>query len=107
VVELGDGDIVGGPTHAPQVSAFDVCTGGPPTQEYTWYVVVSNPQGQNEASFSYSQGWLPVVGSPNPATIANDSALTLVVTPSLAGLGYGIELVGVENGPPVIGQSSL
>jgi hypothetical protein len=58
-------------------------------------------------TFSFSNGWAAVDSAPSPITILNGTALTLVVTPSLAGLGYALVVGGTEGGPTVAGSVDL
>jgi hypothetical protein len=103
VVELGDGDFINSASTPPVVTATDVCVNTPPSGGLSWYAVLIAPSGANLASFTYSQGWAPVPGAPFPGPVDNGSALCFVFAQSIAGLGYGVYVQGVENGPLVSG----
>jgi len=103
VVELGDGDFINSVSTAPEVNSSSVCLSTPPVGGISWYVVLVAPSGANIASFTYSQGWAPVSGATVPAPFTNGSALCFVFAQSVAGLGYGVYVQGVEGGPLVTG----
>jgi hypothetical protein len=103
VVELADGDFIDSASTAPVVSATSVCVNTPPAGGISWYAVLVAPSGANIASFTYSQGWAPVGSAPFPGPVTNGSALSFVFAQSIAGLGYGVYIQGVEGGPLVAG----
>ena len=96
-----DGDILSDTGPAPDVTASNSCAGAPPEprplagvgNDFSWYVVLSNPNGTNVAFFTITQGWVLVPSGPStPLTVANGSALTLFCTPSVSRLGpYNFE----------------
>lgn len=95
LTELIDGDIDGGPTPTPAVTASSVCAGAPPHVSPSWYIVLQSPAGVNLAWYSYSQGWV-VLGSSTVTSIpiANDSSLVLLSVPSVWGLSFGMCALG-------------
>jgi len=98
VVELADGDLLPGVTFTPGVTPTDPCAGSAPSPDSHWYVVLSDPNGTNVAFYTLPMGWVGVGGGPSALTIANDSALTLLITPSVSGIGYGLAVQGFLNG---------
>jgi hypothetical protein len=106
VRELADGDVVGGPTAKLNVTSSNLCAGAPPST-YTWYSVIQTPTGTNVASFDYVQGWATVGGAPSSDPVVGNSTINLLIAPGVAGLGYGLFLYGVVNGPNVLGNVTL
>lgn len=95
--ELIDGDIDGGPTPTPSVTADYVC-GAPLSSPWTcWYVVLQTPGGVNVAYFSYSSGWVNLNDPGAPITIANGSTMVMISVPSYAGLSFALCVIGVET----------
>ncbi len=96
-----DGDILSDTGPSPNVTSSNSCAGAPPEprplagvgNDFSWYVVLSNPNGTNVAFFTITQGWVLVPAGPStPLTVANGSALTLFCTPSVSRLGpYNFE----------------
>lgn len=101
--ELIDGDIDGGPTAYPSVSASYVC-GAPLQSAWTsWYAVLQNPAGINVAFFSYSQGWVNLNQPGVGITIENGSTLAVLSDPSYAGVSFALCVLG-DVGAPTINE---
>lgn len=96
-----DGDVLSDTGPSPNVTSSNSCAGAPPAprpqagvgNDFSWYVVLSDPAGANVAFFTISQGWVLLAAGPSsPLTVANGSALTLICTPSVSRLGpYNFE----------------
>lgn len=101
IQELIDGDIDGGPTAYPSVSASYVC-GAPLVSAWTsWYAVLQNPGGVNIAFFSYSQSWVNLNQPGAGITIANGSTLFVVSDPSYAGVSFALCALGDAGAPTI------
>ncbi len=99
--ELIDGDIDGGPTAYPSVSASYLC-GAPVQSAWTsWYAVLQNPAGANIAFFSYSQGWVNLNQPGVGITIADGSTLFVLSDPSYAGLSFALCVLGDVGAPTI------
>jgi hypothetical protein len=107
VTEIVDGDIVGASSSAPFVTRASLCPGMPPSPSYSWYVVLQDSGGANLMSFSYANGWAYIGPGPSSLPLSNGTELFLVVTPSLAGIGYALDAGGTEGGPVVSGSVDL
>ncbi len=109
LVELGDGDVVGGGfSNAPHVSGGAVCAGSPPAAAtHQWYAVLADPSGTNLESFCFGIGWTPVDGAPSPVVIANGSSVTVVLWAEIADSGFGLEVSGSEGSTTVQGTVPL
>ena len=106
VVEIGDGDILRATASAPEVTPTDPCAGSAPSPAYAWYAVLSDPTGANVAYFTLSVGWVPLGGPPAQA-IAAGSTITVLIDPSVADTGYGLEVQGFVNGVPFAAGTPL
>jgi len=98
VVELADGDILPGIAGAPGVTSTDPCEGNPPGPSYHWYLVLSDPSGANVAYYTLPMGWVTLAGGAANLTVANGSSFLLLISPSVAGIGYGLALQGFVDG---------
>lgn len=108
LIELGDGDIIPSDAARPQATLSSLCTGSPPpTTGIYWYGVLVGANGQNLATYTYSQTWAPVPGASFPATVTNDSSLAIVLSEYLADRGYGTILGGTTAGTPINGEGIL
>ncbi len=108
VVELVDGDYVGGPDPPATVTPTNLCAGDAPSATFDWYLVVRAPDaGPYLAVFSFVDGWTGVGNRPAAIPIANGSSLTLVSVRSYATGGYGLAIEGAAGGPVVQGAVTL
>lgn len=109
VYELFDGDVVVDNGVTANVSSTSLCAGSPPSGGglYSWYVVLTAPNGTIELSYTFDQGWVSVDHGPVDRPIANLSSLVVVVDPELADRGYGLAVVGEANGSSIHGAVPL
>ena len=107
VYEIWDGDFIGDPTAAPNVSGTSLCAGPTPSPGGVWYVVLADPNGTNLLTYTVDQGWRAVAGGPWNFEVADGSDLYLVMNPSLAASGRGFQLFGFANGSPILGSTPL
>lgn len=107
VYEIADGDFVNDPGSTPNVTASNLCAGATPTTPSRWYAVLVDPSGANTLSYTVAGGWAAVGSGPTNIAILDDSALVVVMNPSLSGGGYGLRIVGFSNGAEVQGSIVL
>lgn len=106
VAELLDGDVDGGPTPAPTVTATSLCPGAPPSVSPSWYVVLRDPAGANVATFSYATSWV-ILSHLAAAEIFNGSALVMVADPPLAGTSFALCVLGTVGAPSISACAQL
>ncbi len=107
VYQIGDGDVVGDAGVVPSATPSDLCAGAAPSTSARWYAVLADPNGTNLVTYTYAQLWKSVTNTSWNIGIQNGSILTLVTNPSLAGTGYGFEVLGYENGSKILGRVPL
>jgi hypothetical protein len=108
LVELIDGDYIGGRDPPGTVTPTSLCAADPPSGAFDWYLVVGAPQqGPYESVFCYALGWGVVGGASLSAPIPPGSSLTLVSVRSFSNNGYALAIVGAVGGPTVEGAVTL
>jgi len=109
VYELFDGDVVADNGVSANVSSTSVCAGAPPSGGalYSWYIVLTAPNGTIELSYTFDQGWVSIDHGPVDRTIVAGSSMIVVVDPEIAEKGYGLAVVGEANGSSVHGAVPL
>jgi hypothetical protein len=107
VQEIGDGDVIGADNAPGAVTPTALCVGPAQPYVYDWYGVLVAPNGTNEATYTYANGWQPVPPAVLPILVATNSTVIVVSTTSFAGLGYALEALPFGDGPPVNGFSAL
>ena len=106
VVEIADGDILPAVGFTPGVAPSDPCTGSAPAPSYHWYAVLADPTGVNVAYYTLSADWVVLGGAPN-VTVAANSTLIVLITPSVAGTGYGLVAQGSADGRRIASEVPL
>lgn len=107
VYEIWDGDFIGDPNAAPNVTGTDLCAGAAPNPASAWYVVLADPNGTNVVTYTVGHGWAAVADGPWNQQIGDGSDLYLVTNPSLAASGRGFQVFGFANGSPILGSTPL
>jgi hypothetical protein len=107
VYQLGDGDIVADSGVVPNVTATNVCAGPPPTTYQRWYIVLQDTNGTNLLAYTFSQRWEHVTANINTTMIQDDDSIIIVENPLLAGVGYGLRVVGFSSGSPISGSTPI
>lgn len=107
VYEIWDGDFIGDPNAAPNVSASSLCAAALPNPATQWYAVLASPNSTNLLTYTVAQGWVAVTHGPWNFPVENGSALVLVANPSLADSGRGFQVFGFADGSPILGSVPL
>ncbi len=107
VVQLGDGDVLGDNGVGANATPGSACAGSPPTPTQRWYGVLAGPNGTNLATFTFNQEWHSTSEAPWDVPVENGSLIRIVENPSLAGVGYGLQVVGFVDGSEISGLVSL
>ncbi len=71
------------------------------------YGVLQSPNGTNEATYTYADGWQGVGSTTIPIAVIDNSTLVVVSVGSFLGLGYALEVLPYGSGAPVNGFTSL
>ncbi len=107
VQEIGDGDVIGADNAPGDVTPTNLCLGNSQPYVYDWYGVLQAPNGTNEATYTYANGWQGVESYPTPVSVVANSTLMIVSASPFVGLGYAIEVLPFGPGPAVNGFSAL
>ena len=107
VQEIGDGDVIGADNGPGIVSTTNLCVGSSQSYVFDWYGVLQSPNGTNEATYTYADGWQGVGSTTIPIAVIDNSTLVVVSVGSFLGLGYALEVLPYGSGAPVNGFTSL
>ena len=107
VIQLGDGDIVADGGVPATATPTNACAGAPPSGNERWYGVLADPNGTNVDTFTFDQQWHSVTNASWNVPIENGSSVLVVENPSLAAQGYGLQVVGLDNGSTISGLMPL
>jgi len=106
--ELLDGDFIYDRGQVANVTASSLCAGSPPyftgswpNLIWSWYVVLTDPNGTVRLAYTPTQGWTTTGPGSNDVPIENGSALTVVTGVSVHDQGFGFAVVGYANGSKV------
>lgn len=109
VYELFDGDIVNDIGVVANATSSSLCAGSPPNGAplVSWYVVLTDPNGTNLLTYTFSAGWTSVTHGAWNFAIENGSAMVVVTKTSVAGMGFGFAVVGFSSGSAIRGSVPL
>jgi hypothetical protein len=107
VIEIWDGDFIGDPGAAANVTPSNDCGGAAPSSSAKWYVALEGPNGTNLATYTVGAGWVAVGPGTWNFGVQDGSTIVLVSYTSLANSGRGFEVDGAANGSIISGSLPL